>query len=105
MIPGFVDEDGETPKFRELVAKGLSIDFSRAKANDMAFAAFAGSALPHAMQELATLKKRLAVYEKEDNQKIRTSSKASASLQPTMAEDFSDEDFMDEMGKDYSFNG
>lgn len=105
VIPGFVDEEGETPKFRELVAKGLSIDFSRAKANDMAFAAFAGSALPHAMQELAALKKRLAVYEKEDNRKVRTSSKASASLQPTMAEDFSDEDFMDAMGKDYSFNG
>ena len=105
VIPGFVDEEGETPKFRELVAKGLSIDFSRAKANDMAFAAFAGSALPHAMQELATLKKRLAVYEKEDNRKVRTSSKASASLQPTMAEDSSDEDFMDAMGRDYSFNG
>lgn len=105
VIPGFVDEDGETPKFRELVAKGLSIDFSRAKANDMAFAAFAGSALPHAMQELATLKKRLAVYEKEDNRKVMTSSKASASLQPTMAEDSADEDFMDAMGKDYSFNG
>ena len=104
VIPGFVDEDGETSKFRELVAKGLSIDFSRAKANDMAFAAFAGSALPHAMQELATLKKRLAVYEKEDNKKVITSSKASGSLQPTVAEE-DDEDFMDAMGRDYSFNG
>ena len=103
VIPGFVDEDGETPKFKELVAKGLAIDFSRAKANDMAFAAFAGSALPHAMKELVALKKRLSVYEKEDVKSVRTSAKASASVQATKADGNKPKDFMEAMASDYAF--
>lgn len=103
VIPGFVDEDGETSKFKELVAKGLSIDFSRAKANDMAFAAFAGSALPHAMKELVALKKRLAVYEKEDVKSVRTAAKAGGSVQATKPDGSKPKDFMEAMAADYSF--
>ena len=103
VIPGFVDEDGETPKFKELVAKGLAIDFSRAKANDMAFAAFAGSALPHAMKELVSLKKRLAVYEKEDVKSVRTSAKAGGSVQATKPDGNKPKDFMEAMNSDYAF--
>jgi hypothetical protein len=103
VIPGFVDEDGETPKFKELVAKGLAIDFSRAKANDMAFAAFAGSALPHAMKELVSLKKRLAVYEKEDVKSVRTSAKAGGSVQATKPDGNKPKDFMEAMASDYAF--
>ena len=103
VIPGFVDDDGETPKFKELVAKGLAIDFSRAKANDMAFAAFAGSALPHAMKELVALKKRLSVYEKEDVKSVRTAAKAGSSVQATKPDGKAPKDFMEAMNSDYAF--
>jgi len=103
VIPGFVDDDGETPKFKELVAKGLAIDFSRAKANDMAFAAFAGSALPHAMKELVSLKKRLAVYEKEDVKSVRTSAKTGGSVQATKPDGNKPKDFMEMMAADHAF--
>ena len=103
VIPGFVDEDGETPKFKELVSKGLAIDFSRAKANDMAFAAFAGSALPHAMKELVALKKRLSVYEKEDVKSVRTAAKAGGSVQATKPDGNKPKDFMEAMAADYAF--
>lgn len=67
VIPGFVDENGqETADFKKLMGKSLSIDFGRAKGRDQAFAAFAGVVLPHAVSQIAALKRQLAEYEKAE---------------------------------------
>ena len=67
VIPGFVDENGqETADFKKLMGKSLSIDFGRAKGRDQAFAAFAGVVLPHAVSQIADLKRQLAEYERAE---------------------------------------
>lgn len=84
VIPGFVDETGKnTPEFEKLMGKGLSIDFSTAKAKDQAFAAFSGMALPHAVAKIAELQKQLAEYEKGDQRSLSRSPGASRSVSET----------------------
>jgi hypothetical protein len=82
-IPGFVEDGEETPTFKKLQGQGLSIDFSRAKASDQAFAAFAGVALPHVVQQLAETKKRLAQYEKTDERSFKKAPTPSESVNTT----------------------
>lgn len=95
VIPGFVDNEGDTPAFKQLMAKGLSIDFSLAKASDMAFAAFAGSALPHVVKELSELKQRLKVYEKDEIKTRKRAPSPGDSVQITPSENEQPMSFME----------
>jgi len=96
VIPGFVDDDGETPEFKKLMGKALSIDFSTARARDQAFAAFAGVTLPHAVAQIAELKKRLSAYEKGDAKSRKTAPSPSGSITQTPAEQPKSSSFMED---------
>jgi hypothetical protein len=102
-IPGFVEEGADTPVLKKLMAKALSIDFSQAKARDQAYAAFAGTALPHAVNEIAALKKRLSTYEKGDVKALKQGPGAGASLTATPSGEKAPKTFMEAMAQDYNF--
>jgi len=87
VIPGFTEEGEETADYKRLVSKGLSIDFSTAKAKDQAYAAFAGVALPHVVKQLADMRKRLSEYEKSDSRKAAGSPAPSSSITSSEAQD------------------
>lgn len=82
-IPGFIKDGSETDEYRKLMSKSLSIDFSQAKARDQAYAAFAGVAFPHVVNELNAVKKRLANYEKSDQKSLKGSPSPSSSISQT----------------------
>ena len=102
-IPGFVEDGADTPALKQLMAKALSIDFSQAKARDQAYAAFAGTALPHAVNEIAALKKRLSAYEKADGKATKQAPGAGGSVTPTPSGEKAPKTFMDAMAADYAF--
>lgn len=77
--PGFEDE----AVVEALSKKGLAIDFSTAKGRDQAFAAFAGVALPHVVQQLALAQRKLAQYEKSDEKAVKGSPAPGGSIKPT----------------------
>lgn len=83
VIPGFVDDGEETPEFKKLMGKALSIDFGTAKARDQAYAAFSGVVLPHVVKELGEMRKRLSAYEKNDGKAQRGAPKPSDSVKAT----------------------
>lgn len=84
LIPGFVEENGEvTETYKQMMSKGLSIDFSKARAKDQAFAAFAGTVLPHMAKQLAALKKELSEYKKNEESSKRSSPTPSGSVKQT----------------------
>jgi len=85
VIPGFTDDQGETKTFRDLMGKALAIDFSQARTQDMALAAFSGSVLPHVMKELYAMKKELAQYHKADGKAVAQRPRAGASVAQTPA--------------------
>lgn len=86
LIPGFVQENGEvTETYTKMMSKGLSIDFSKARAKDQAFAAFAGTVLPHMAKELAILKKELSEYKQSEETTKRSSPAPSSSVKQTQS--------------------
>ena len=93
-IPGFLEDGKETSKFKELLSRSLSIDFQTAKARDQAFAAFSGTVLPHAVQEIASLRKKLLAYEADDEKTNRHSASPSKSLVASKAAEKKDEGFV-----------
>jgi hypothetical protein len=83
VIPGFIDDGEETPEFKKLMSKALSIDFGTAKARDQAYAAFSGVVLPHVVKELGEMRKKLGAYEKGDGRAQRGAPKPSDSVKAT----------------------
>lgn len=83
VIPGFTEDGEDTPEFRKLMSKALSIDFGTAKARDQAYAAFSGVVLPHVVKELGEMRKRLSAYEKGDAKKQRAAPNPSGSVAAT----------------------
>jgi hypothetical protein len=83
IIPGFIEDGAETPEYKKLMSKSLSIDFSQSKARDQAYAAFTGVAFPHVMKELVTLRKKLSAYEKSDEKTVKTGPSPSSSVKAT----------------------
>jgi hypothetical protein len=102
VIPGLTEDGKETAAYKKLMAVGMSIDFSTARAQDQAKAAFSGVVLPHVVKQVIDLQKRLAAYEKDDRKKVATGPSASSSVAASPAEKKA-EDFMDAMAKDYNF--
>ena len=100
VIPGLVDESGETPAFKSLMSKALAIDFGQAKASDMAFASFAGTMLPHVMKEVASLRKELEGYRAANGKSVKTAPSPGSSVAPTPTGDNSPKTFMDAMMAD-----
>ena len=99
-IPGLLDDNGETREFRELMAKGLSIDFSTARAKDQAFAAFAGTALPFAVKQIAALRKELAEANKAAGKEVKGRPAAGAAIKAPPVESKAPKTFMEAMAMD-----
>lgn len=83
VIPGFLEDGAETPEFKKLMSKSLSIDFSQSKARDQAYAAFTGVAFPHVVKELLIARKKLSAYEKGDEKAVKTGPSPSSSVKAT----------------------
>ena len=84
VIPGLLDEDGQpTATYEKLRNESLSIDFSQSRASDQAYAAFAGTLLPFAQQQIAVLQAQLAEYEKSDKRALKAAPKPGDSLAVT----------------------
>ena len=96
VVPGFVEDGEETPEFRKLMGKALSIDFGTAKARDQAYAAFSGVVLPHVVKELGEMRKRLSAYEKGDAKSQRSAPKPSGSVSPTPATPAGEVDYLEQ---------
>lgn len=94
-IPGFLEDGKETSEYKKLMAKSLSIDFSQSKARDQAYASFAGVALPHAMKELHAMRKRLSVYESNDDKAVKSTPKPSSSVSATPHSEKAEASFLD----------
>ena len=99
-IPGLLDDNGETREFRELMAKGLSIDFSTARAKDQAFAAFAGTALPFAVKQIAALRKELAEAYKAAGKEVKGRPAAGTVIKAPPVESKAPKTFMEAMAMD-----
>jgi hypothetical protein len=80
MIPGLAEDGKETEDYRKMVAKGLSIDFSKSRAKDQAFAAFAGTVLPFVMKKLNAVTRELAERDKADGKEVQARPKPGESL-------------------------
>jgi hypothetical protein len=105
LIPGLLDEDGEeTDTYKKLVARGLAIDFGKARAKDQARAALSGTVLPHALRQIRELQNQLAVYQKDDKKKVRSSPSAGSSVNPTPINQ-TPATFEEAMAADYDFTG
>jgi hypothetical protein len=94
-IPGFLEDGKETSEYKKLMSKSLSIDFSQSKARDQAYASFAGVALPHAMKELHAMRKRLSVYESNDDKAVKSTPKPSSSVSATPNSEKAEGSFVD----------
>ena len=101
-IPGLLDDSGETKDFRELMAKGMAIDFSTARAKDQAFAAFAGTALPFAVKQIAVLRRELAEANKAAGREVKGRPAAGSVIKADSAESNSPKTFMEAMAMDLS---
>ncbi len=99
-IPGLLADDGtETEAYKTLRAKGLSIDFTKAKGKDLAFASFAGSLLPFAVTQIKALREQLATYEKSDSNAQRRSPSPSQIIGGNNPSSGMDDDFLTDMAK------
>jgi hypothetical protein len=83
VIPGLVEDGAETDVLKELRSRGMSIDFSTSRAKDQAFAAFAGTILPHIVKKLNALTKQLAEQDNSDKQAVASRPKLGESLTPS----------------------
>lgn len=84
-IPGLLDESGEpTAELKSLMAKGLSIDFSKAKGRDQAYASFAGVVLPFLVKQMNQQSKELAEYRKSDAKSVKKSASPGKSVTPAV---------------------
>jgi len=105
LIPGLLDEDGEeTEMYKKLVSRGLAIDFGKARAKDQARAALSGTVLPYALRQIRELQNQLAVYQKDDKKKVRSSPSAGNSVNPTPINQ-TPATFEEAMAADYNFTG
>lgn len=102
-FPGFVEDGIDTPTMKKLMSKGLSIDFGLARAEDQGFAAFASASLPHALDQIAVLTKRLSAYEKADSKAVQQGTSAGKSVTSSPSEGAAPKDFMEMMSSDYAF--
>jgi hypothetical protein len=80
VIPGLIEDGTETDVLRELRSKSMSIDFSTARAKDQAFAAFAGTVLPHIVKQLNAAKRELAERDKSEKKEVSSRPKLGESL-------------------------
>jgi hypothetical protein len=100
VIPGFTDDGGnDSADYTKLMQKSLSIDFSRAKGTDQAFAAFAGMALPHVVKQVSMLQKKLSAYESQDSSRAAAMPRPGASIAGSAASDDEPEDLMSHLRK------
>lgn len=82
-IPGLLDENGkQTDTLKSLMAKGMSIDFSKAKSRDQAYASFAGVILPHLVKQMNQMESRLSEYESNDEKAARKSASPGKTVAP-----------------------
>ena len=102
-FPGFVEDGIDTPTMKKLMSKVLSIDFGLARAEDQGFAAFASASLPHALDQIAVLTKRLSAYEKADSKAVQQGTSAGKSVTSSPSEGAAPKDFMEMMNSDYAF--
>lgn len=71
-IPGLLDDDGKpTPEYTKMKNEALSLDFSQARANDMAFAALSGVLLPFAQKQIVSLQRELNEYRASDKRSVK----------------------------------
>lgn len=94
-IPGFMEDGKETETFKSLKAKGLSIDFGKARARDQALAAFSGTVLPHAMKQIAKLESELRAYRDEDASARKGATSSGGSVKASSSEKAEPAGFMD----------
>lgn len=91
VIPGFVNEDGETTEdWSKLRNRSLSMDFNKAGGKDKAYAAFAGVVLPHVIKELNNAKKKISELSGKDANELLRRPKLgqSAPEKPSDEDDF-----------------
>ena len=88
-------------EFKGLVAKGLSLDFTTARARDLAFASFAGTALPVVVKQLAAARKELADRDKADGKEVKQRPSQSTSIKATETE-VKPKTFMEAMSMDFA---
>lgn len=87
-------------EFKGLVAKGLSLDFTTARARDLAFASFAGTALPVVVKQLAAARKELAARFKADGKEVKQRPSQSESIKSPEVESGKPKTFMEAMALD-----
>jgi hypothetical protein len=87
-------------EFKGLVAKGLSLDFTTARARDLAFASFAGTALPVVVKQLAAARKELADRDRADGKEVKQRPSQSESIKPTAVDSKKPNSFMEAMAMD-----
>lgn len=84
-IPGLLDEKGKpTEEFKSLMAKSMSIDFSKAKSRDQAYASFAGVLLPYLVKQMNSKDAELAKYRASDSNYVKKSASPSKSVAPVV---------------------
>lgn len=89
-------------EFKGLVSKGLSLDFTTARARDLAFASFAGTALPVVVKQLAAARRELAARDKDDGKEVKQRPSQSASIKAPEAESGKPKTFMEAMQMDFA---
>ena len=94
-IPGLLEDGKPTTAYEKLRNESLSLDFSQSRASDQAYAAFAGTLLPFAQQQIVALQRRLAEYEKGDKKALSASPNSSSSVAQTPAEGSKPKTFME----------
>jgi hypothetical protein len=83
ILPGLEDDDGEPNEtYQKLVNRSMSIDFSKARGSDEAFAAFAGVALPHVIKQVEDLRAELAKYQKKEQRNVSAKPKLGSAPTP-----------------------
>ena len=104
-IPGLLDEAGqETPELIKLRAKAMSIDFTKSRGKDQAFAAFAGVLWPVALKSIAELQGKLHAYEAAELRAQKRGAQPSGGISNANAtsSSTSDNDFLSEFaGKNF----
>jgi len=95
VIPGFIEDGDETPEFKKLMSKGLSIDFGAARAQDQAYASFAGVVLPHLVKQVNALRKQLSEFEGANKRQQTSSPTPSGSIAPSSPDGNKNESFVE----------
>ena len=97
VIPGLLEDGIETATMKKLRGMGLSIDFSTSRAKDQAFAAFAGTVLPHVVKELTALRRELAARDRADGKEVASRPKPGESVKTTPPADNGPKSFMERL--------